>query len=130
MAAIILTVRPGILLAMDMRILLTGAYLAGSLLLAAAIIAVVRHLWRGESKQATSSDELAHYRALYERGAISEEEFKRLRTVLGGELRQSLDLPAVPAPASPKPADTGIALPEAPPTGENKPPRSDGIRPA
>src|SRR5580692_4310287 len=101
MAAIILTARPGILLAVELRILLPGLYLAGSLLVAAAVIALARRLWRNEEEQQDRSvrpgDQLSQYRTLYEQGAISEEEFKSLRAVLGGELRKSIDLPAAPA---------------------------------
>jgi hypothetical protein len=106
-----------VVLALDMRILVPGLYLAGAFLVGAVIIALIRRWWREEGKGVQSSDELARYRTLYEQGSINEEEFKRLRGVLGGELRQSVDLP-------PKPAH-----PEPPPSDENTKPPTDGIRP-
>ena len=68
-------------------LLIYGTCLAGALLVAAAVIEVVRRwLRRGEQPQ-TPSDQLAHYRSLYRRGEISQEEFDSLRAVLGGEIR-------------------------------------------
>jgi hypothetical protein len=109
-------------LAADLSILLPGVYLAGALLVGAVIVGVVsrwRRLTRGPT--CSPSDQLAHFRSLYERGAISEEEFNRLRAVLGGELRRTLNVPAnqpdnppagavTPGPdaAKPGPDDPGI----------------------
>ncbi len=130
MAAIILTTRPGILLAVELRILLPGLYLAGSLLVAAAVLAIARRLWRTaeeeEDRSIRPGDQLAHYRTLYEQGAISEEEFKRLRAILGGELRKSMDLPAVHAPADVKPVEPGPVDALKPPPGDSGPP-PDGV---
>jgi hypothetical protein len=130
MNAILLTARPGILLALDLKILLPGLYLAGSLLVAAAIIAVVRRWWRSEEIRPDSpSDEMAHYRRLYEQGTISEEEYKRLRGLLGGELRRSVDLQPAPAPMGVKPSPNSPGASPNPQPDEPKPP-PDGIRPA
>ena len=61
--------------------------------------------------------------------AISEEEFKRLRAVLGAELRHMIDVPAPPAPpASASPA--GQPGPEGEKPGDATPPSSNGLRPA
>jgi hypothetical protein len=131
MAAIILTARSGLLLAMDFRILLPGMYLAGSLLVAAAVIALVRRWWLTDEEVRSThpGDQLAHYRTLYEQGGISEEEFKRLRGLLGGELRQTIDLPAMPAPPGPKPVEPGPPGSSEKAPGEPKPP-PNGIAPA
>jgi hypothetical protein len=147
MVAILLTARPGIVLAAerDIRLLFAGLYLAGALLVAAAIIALVRRRWRGaETRPSSPSDEMAHYRRLYEQGTISEEEYRRLRSLLGRELRRSVDLLPAKAPAASaaqKPAENspgpdprvlgerGNGEPPGPPTDEPKPP-TDGIQPA
>jgi len=130
MFAILLTARPGLLLALDLRILVPGLYLAGSLLVAALIIAVCRRIWRsGEERLPSPSEEMAHYRTLYEQGTISEEEYRRLRGLLGGELRRSVDLLPAPAPMGPKSPDKSPGGPPSPVPGDTKPP-PDGIRPA
>jgi hypothetical protein len=130
MVAILLSARPGILLALDLRILVPGLYLAGSLLLAALIIAVCRRIWRtGDERPPSPSDEMAHYRTLYEQGTISEEEYRRLRGLLGGELRRSVDLLPAPAPTAPKSTDKISTDPPSPSPDDTKPP-PDGIRPA
>ncbi len=100
-------------------LLIYGSCLAGTLLVAAAVIELVRRwLRRGEQPQ-TPSDQLAHYRSLYRRGEISQEEFDNLRAVLGGEIERAVK-PSVPPPAPEvKPADG-----RAPPT-----PPADGVRP-
>jgi hypothetical protein len=149
MVAILLTPGPGILLAKDIvPFLLNGSYLAASLLVAAGIIALVRRWWRGEqSRPHSASDEMAHYRRLYEQGNISEEEYRRLRTLLGGELRRSADLLPVKAPQAPvegivapplltqgadaprSPGENSPGGPSGPPPEEPKPPPA-GIKPA
>jgi hypothetical protein len=130
MVAILLSARPGILLALDLRILLPGLYLAGSLLVAALIIAVCRRIWRSEDERPPNpSDEMAHYRTLYEQGTISEEEYRRLRGLLSGELRRSVDLLPAPAPTAPKSSDKISPDPPSPSPNDMKPP-PDGIRPA
>ena len=131
MVAILLTARPGFFLAMDLwRLMVPGFYLAGSLLVAALIIAILRRWWRdAEDRPPNPSDEMAHYRRLYEQGTISEEEFKRLRGLLGGELRRTVDRVGPPAPVAPKTNQTSPAEPPNPAPEEPKPP-PDGIQPA
>jgi hypothetical protein len=110
--------------ARGMQLLVTGLCLAAALLAAAVVIALVRRWWqrRNETEKLSPSVQLAHFRSLYESGAISQEEFEQLRSLLGGRLRESL---GVPPPAAGKP--------EGSPPGENgqspdKP--ESGIRPA
>jgi hypothetical protein len=85
-------------------ILIPGLILGGALLLGALVVAVVQR-WRKLNRPLgpTASEQLAHFRSLYEQGAISEEEFHRLRAVLAGEIRRSLQMPEnQPAPEAPR----------------------------
>jgi hypothetical protein len=130
MVAVLLDVRGVILLALDFHILLPGIYLAGALLVAAAIFAACRRWWLGQREQPPSaSDEMAHYRRLYEQGTISEEEYKRLRGLLGGELRRSVNLLPPPGQPAPKPPDITPSAPPSPLPDDKKPP-PNGISPA
>ncbi len=109
---------------LSFRLLTVGLYLAGALLLAAIVVALVSR-WRRRSGDEclTPRDQLTHFRSLYERGTISAEEFQRLRALLTGE---------APAPAGPKKPD-GPVNPSpggVPPAGETPQPPPDGIRPA
>lgn len=65
--------------------------LIGVLLLGALVVALVDQ-WRKRQKRLgpTADEELAQFRAMYERGEISKEEFQRLRSVLGGRIRAQL----------------------------------------
>jgi hypothetical protein len=98
----------------DPRLLLAGVYLAGALLIGAVLIALIQR-WRRRQNEAvlTPEQQLSAYRTLYDQGALSQEEFERLRSLLGREMK--LDRPT-PGPAP--------AQKEGPPEG---PP--DGIRP-
>jgi hypothetical protein len=112
------------LLAFNTPILLTGLYLAGALLLAALLIALVsRWRRRGEPSPLTPSQQLAQFRSLYERGGLSQEEFNRLHALLGSELRQEVKLPAQPpAPRAPAAETTQSVAPPAHPEGSANPP--------
>ena len=103
------TGQPGVVLALTgvgWAILLYGSCLAGALLIAAAVIEGVRRWLRRGDKAFTVGDQLAHYRSLYKRGAIGQEEFDRLRAVLGDEVHRAAK-PSAPPPAPPPapPAD-------------------------
>src|SRR5262245_66092558 len=93
---------PAVLVA-DFSVLLPGLYLGGALLVGAVVIAVVSRWRRTNARTPTSeaSDQLAQFRSLYERGEISQEEFDRLRALLGGQLRAGLVVPP-PKPAPPR----------------------------
>jgi len=95
-----------------------GLYLAGALLLGAMVIALVKR-WhrRAEADELTPSDQLARYRSLYEEGTISQEEYERLRALLGGQLRQSLGGPTRPAvqPGEVRAEPKEGVVPDAPP---------------
>jgi hypothetical protein len=131
--------------ALDAWAFLPVVYMVGAFLLGAVVIALVQR-WRRRSTSLgpSASEQLAQFRSLYEQGAISEEEYRRLRTILGEELRRAIDLPPhPPAPVSPPaqqimpaPADKPPVLEQAPPPPADKPPTdgdpppAPGIRPA
>jgi Short C-terminal domain len=127
----------------DPEILTNALVLVGLLLLGAIIIAFVGR-WRRQSGNKnpycpSASEQLAEYRSLYEEGVISQEEFERLRAMLGGQIRRSLDLAGrkavqagnatnvttapdtnvsePPTVAGPAPSETPARSPEPPQTG-------------
>ncbi len=92
------------------------AILIGALLLGALVIAwVARWRRRGRGAGLNPSDQLAEFRNLYLEGAISKEEFERLRAVLGPQIRgtagrsEKADNP--PAPPAPPPSANGPGAP-------------------
>jgi hypothetical protein len=105
--------------ALDTSVLLPGLLLVAALLLGAVLIALVgRWRKRAEPEPLDASAQLAQFRSLYEQGTLSQEEFDRLRTLLGGQLRQALDVPPRPAlPAKPSPGPAGTPEPPADPQG-------------
>jgi hypothetical protein len=132
---------PGpVLWALDMQVFVPGMLLALALLVGAAVLALMKR-WRQRVSNPTvpdASEQLARFRALYEQGAMSEEEFNQVRAVLGGQLRDSLSLPhpasnPVPpgavTPGSAAEPTPGAVMPPAPPA-QQAPPPDEGIRPA
>lgn len=121
----------GPLFAWDPTLLVTGLLLAGALLLGAVVIAWASRWHRRSGPQACDPNaQLAQFRSLYQQGTLSREEFERLRALLGGQIREDLDVPAA-APAN----ETGIRVAPgadaAPPTNGTAPQAPpDGIRPA
>ena len=97
-------------------LLFYGTCLVVALLAAALVVELARRWARKGEQTPSASDQLANYRTLYKRGVISQEEFDRLRAVLGGELIAGAKS-APPRPPAPKPA-------ESPPV-----PPADGVRP-
>ncbi len=116
-----------------MQLLWTSLILVAVLLVAAVVVAWINRWRRQRDAQEDLSPnvQLAQFRALYERGTISQEEFERLRTLLGARMRESLGVPAqekaesernqtgvMPAPQPPpKAPETGIQRPDGPDTG-------------
>ena len=102
-----------------LELLFYGTCLAVALLAAALVIELVRRWLRKGEQTLSASDQLAHYRTLYKRGEISQEEFDRLRAVLGGELRPGAKACAAPAARS----EAGQQSARRPPTasGPNDP---------
>jgi hypothetical protein len=107
----------------DLR--LTSLTLVGALLLGAVAVALTAR-WRKRSRgdEVSASDQLAEFRSLYLEGAISKEEFERLRAVLGGELRKELDVPT-PNKATAVPQPAGLEAPKPPPATDEKPPTTE-----
>ncbi|MGL4555029.1 MAG: SHOCT domain-containing protein [Gemmataceae bacterium] len=93
---------------MDSRFLLTSALLVGALLLGAVIVGAVRR-WQqmNDRGRMTANEQLAQFRALYERGELSEEEFRRLRDLLAVQIRQETGLPG----HKPPPPEGGVKPP-------------------
>jgi len=117
-----------IILAIDPRFFVPIMSLVGVLLLGAVVIALVRRRYRMEATRPEAGNELARYRALYEQGAIDEQEYRSLRAVLGGELKQSVE-----GPTSKPKTDLTTTTPKTPDTSTgrdvpNTP--TDGILPA
>lgn len=71
------------------------------LLLAAWIIARVRRWREEEAGELTPGDELTHYRELYEQGDLDEEEYQRIRALLGQRMKDKLNLSGEPNPPLP-----------------------------
>ena len=95
-------------------------------LVVGVIVIMLANRWRKKGGDFTisASDQLAQYRALYEQGVISQEEYNKLRSLLGGEIRKGLDLPS-PAPPAPAVRSDQVT-PQTPPADEPPP---TGIRP-
>ena len=114
------TGRPVVVLAAAsewLDLLFYGTSLAVALLAAALVIEMVRRWTRKGPALPSASDQLAQYRALYRRGEISQQEFDRLRAVLGGEMVANARPPAPPAPAP------------APKQSNGQPSSADGVKP-
>jgi hypothetical protein len=99
----------------DPRLLwLTLALVAVILIGALAIAWLDRWRKRSGSEQLSANDQLANFRALYEKGQLNQAEFERIRQLLSRQLRNELDVPAAPSDSAveqkaktPKPAEPG-----------------------
>ena len=111
----------------DHRILVTGSLLGLALLLGALVIAAVGRWRRRDSSGLSPSAELSRYRSLYEKGEISQEEFERLRDLLGGQIRRSVNVSQGKALAGSGPSAVGPQDGLPPPTPPEAP--EHGIRP-
>lgn len=93
------------------QVLWVTAALSGALLIAAAIIALFNR-WRKrqENKTAESFDQLASFRALYEHGELSQEEFDRIRRRMVSRMKPAqhpeLQAPPPKDEAPPEPGTT------------------------
>lgn len=102
-----------------LRLLLTSLCLVAALLVAALVVALVNR-WRRQrdaEEDVSPNAQLAQYRSLYEAGAISAEEYERLRAVLGAQLRESIGAAKGPTGVSPVPQDRTGETPVPPVTG-------------
>lgn len=71
--------------------------LAGILLLGAILIAVAKKLLQqAESSILSPNEQLSRFRALYERGELSKDEFARVKSLLAEQLREELEIPEIP----------------------------------
>ena len=109
------------------RFILYSLILVVTLLVGFILIAWLdRWRKRPASDGLSAGDQLAHFRRLYDAGALSKEEFEQIRAKLAEKLRQELKLtaPSAPSPpsAAPKPNGDGFR------PGNGQPP-TDGIRP-
>jgi hypothetical protein len=77
------------------------------ILLGAAIVAAVKR-WRDRSnpERASVSEQLSHFRSLYEAGELSADEFAQIRRRLGTQLKQELEIPPGGEAAGTPPAPT------------------------
>ena len=122
------------LLGADWRppLLTAGLYLAGALLAAAVLLALLQR-WRRRSAgdRLSPADQLAQFRSLYDQGLLSQEEFERLRNLLGGAIRRELGVPAAAPKGGPAAPQNGVT--QAPSNDGPPPPAGGGdtgIRPA
>jgi hypothetical protein len=101
----------------------TTLLFVGAILVMALVIAWLNR-WRKRQRDAglSAGDQLAHFRALYERGELSPEEFARIRELLGERLRREMQVPVPPqAPAGPGSPTAGeqeadiVVAPDPPP---------------
>lgn len=104
---------------LDPRILILMGLLTGALLLGALVIALVDR-WRKkkEPELRTTHDQLASFRAAFERGEMSKDEFDRVRA--------ELTKPLKPAP---KPAAPPAIVPDAPPPPASETTKETGAPP-
>jgi Short C-terminal domain len=97
-------------------VLWTTLALVVALMLGAIVIALVDR-WRKRAAmkdKGGAGEQLSHFRALYDRGELTREEFDRIRTRLGQRLKQELDLNK---PAGPPAPEAPARPPDAPPSG-------------
>jgi hypothetical protein len=114
-------------------VLVTTLALVVALMVGAVVIALVDR-WRKRAamkeEQGGAGEQLSHFRALYDRGEITREEFERIRALLGQRLRQELDLkkpaaPPAPEAAAASPGSFRAEKPAAPPAPD-APPSGNG----
>ena len=115
---------------LDPRILTLTIMLSGALLLGALVLALVNR-WR--KKQAnvivSAHEQLAQFRAVHDRGELSDEEFERIRERLTKPLKPAAKPAPLPAAGQPAPpADNVAPAPERPkplPDNGAPPPATD-----
>ena len=68
----------------NMRLLGNGLLMVGALLIGAMLIAWAQRWRRSMIESPNTMDELASFRSSYERGELSEDEYRRIRARIGG----------------------------------------------
>lgn len=99
------------------RIVEVSLYLAGALLAGAIVLQIIKsRRTRPSPPSALLSDQLSEFRAAYERGEMSKEDFDRVHEVLTGRLHKSVqdsppagDSAAPPRSPDEKPGTNGEA---------------------
>ncbi|GIW80070.1 MAG: hypothetical protein KatS3mg105_1877 [Gemmatales bacterium] len=96
------------LFAWEFRLLLATLPMVAVILLGAAIIAWAKRYFQRSKEVPGVSQQLAHFRSLYEAGEITKEEYESVRALLGNKLRQELNVPAAgeAKPDKPRPGDS------------------------
>ena len=103
--------RPPVL---DFRLVWLTLGVVAVILVGAAIIAAADR-WRKRPFQGklSASDQLAQFRALYERGQLDAEEFERIRALLTERIKKEMEMPATPSSKAPPPNPADPAKPPA-----------------
>ncbi|HEV3144968.1 MAG TPA: SHOCT domain-containing protein [Gemmataceae bacterium] len=118
--AILLGAEKGALDYFDPKLMLAGGMLAGSLLLFAIIVLLVKR-WRKKQEivMPSASEQLESYRQLFDEGDLTKEEFERIRGRLLERIRKETGLvEKLAAPAGQAAAaNTETARPAAPADG-------------
>ena len=91
----------------------TGLLLVGALLVGALLLAWARRWHQGMSDADQPANMLSAFRSSYERGELSEDEYRRIRARLGGANAKISARPE-PQPASPDRPPTEGRTPETP----------------
>ncbi len=88
--------------------LVPALWLVGALLLGALVFWFFARWRRRTERRDTVSEQLTRFRASYEQGEMTEEEYKRVHTLLAGKMQDQIT-PAAPPPKKQKPSSDGPA---------------------
>ena len=94
-------------------------------LLGGAVVLYFTDIWRKRQFEAgrDSTESLTSFRALYERGELTESEYQKIRDKMAAQMKREVGLTPLPPPAAPdpasgaNPADGAADPPTAPPSG-------------
>ncbi|MFL5329604.1 MAG: hypothetical protein ACJ8C4_11890 [Gemmataceae bacterium] len=112
----------GILLAADpppakadanRELFFTGMLLVGALLILALVVAVAQRWYRRMTTEQSSAESLGSFRQSFERGELTEEEYKRILNRMGGAKLRSPARPSTPT-HNPEPPPSEGQTPESP----------------
>jgi len=90
---------------LDSTEFLVGTALLITILLGGAVVIWYLDRWRKQQERSAteSTESLTNFRALFENGEITEEEYKRIRGKVSTQMRLEVGLPAPPPVAVPPP---------------------------
>ena len=102
---------------LDSTEFIVGTVSLVAVLLGGAIVLWYLDRWRKrqETEREESTESLSSFRALFERGEISEEEYKRIRDRVSNQMRREVGLPAPPPATEAKAKPAPDPPPEKPP---------------